>query len=133
MTLDESLVLTNLTPKMLSLLVEEYPVINRIIQYKEMEFKKKLMSVLVNQIRKGSDGMAQWLLEKRYPEEYGKKGVGASSGSPERSMFEKALAFVQGSRDSSPLAANSSGTPVEEGSEIQNVGDVLAKLEKYLV
>lgn len=134
MTLEESLVLTNVDRKVLDELIDEFPVINRVIQYKELEFKKRLMRVLVRQVEKGDDSIAQWLLEKRYPEEYGKKGVNPGGGSQERIMFQKALIFIQNSGDSSPIVSKASGDlSLKSGDGLKTVNDVIGSIDKYLV
>ena len=134
MTLDESLVLTNVNRELLNELIDKFPIINRVIQYKELEFKKRLMRVLVRQVSKGDNSIAQWLLEKRYPEEYGKKGVHSGSGSSVRIMFQKALVFIQSSGDSKSMVSKVSGDlRLKSGDDLQTVDSVISDLSEFLV
>lgn len=79
------------------------PLIGKIIRAKELEYKKDLLYTLAQRARSGDDKLAQWLLERKYPNEYGsgKKKDGGDDGSGD--IFLEAFRFIRKNGDSAPL------------------------------
>lgn len=86
------------------------PLIGKIITIKELEYKKDLLHVLTQKARSGDDKLAQWLLEKKFPEEYGdrKKPQGDNN---EDIIFE-AIQFIRRNGDNNPLVSETSGKAI---------------------
>ena len=77
------------------------PLLAKIIRMKELEFKKDMLHTLSAKARSGDDKLAQWLLEKKFPDEYGTK-KGPSGGDGQDILFE-AIRFIRRSGDNAPL------------------------------
>lgn len=85
------------------------PLIDKIIRMKELQYKKDMLHVVVQKARSGDEKLAQWLLEKKYPEEYGqKKKQTDDSGDI---LFE-AIRFIRRNSDQNPLVQPAGGIPV---------------------
>lgn len=81
-------------------IIKLYPVIQELIELKELEYKAELMGTVSSKARSGNDKLAQWLLETRFPNEFGSK----KKGTPEsEDMLGAAISFIQQSGDSSSL------------------------------
>lgn len=86
------------------------PIIGKIIRVKELEFKKDMLHVLTQKARNGDDKLAQWLLEKKFPEEFNDKRRPANDDNNDI-LFE-AIRFIRKNGDSAPLVGEFSGTSV---------------------
>lgn len=84
------------------------PLIEKIIKIKELEYKKDLLYTLSAKARNGDDKLAQWLLESKYPEEFGKKKPGGGGDGNSDFMFE-AIRFIQKNGSNTPLINEASG------------------------
>ena len=82
--------------------MEKNPLVSRIIEMKELSYKRDLMSTLSAKARGGDDKLAQWLLERRYPEEFYVSKRSPQGGGDEDILFQ-AIEFVQKNGDSSPI------------------------------
>lgn len=67
MSLEESCVLTGYPEEDMKILIERDPKIAAVIRKKNLEFKHKHLVVVGNDPKK-----ADWMLERRFPEEFGK-------------------------------------------------------------
>lgn len=77
------------------------PIIAQVIRMKETEYKKDLLFTISQRARSGDDKLATWLLERRYPDEYGdKKNKGGGTGDD---IVEKAFKFIREFGDATPL------------------------------
>lgn len=101
MTVEEACQLSNVPHERFKRLCIEHPVVQRIISLKELEYKQSILRSLSSKARSGDDKIAQWLLERRYPEEFGSK-KGGGGGVVEDPMSD-IIKFVQSHGDSSPL------------------------------
>lgn len=109
--------------------VEKYPIVTKLIQTKELEYKSGLLSVLSRKARSGDDKLAQYLLERRFPDEFGSidKRRKLPDGS-EQNIFEQAIVFIQQHGDSVPLVNPAAGKPLAEKkkkSVVEKVKDIL--------
>ncbi len=86
------------------------PIIGKIIRVKELEFKKDMLHVLTQKARNGDDKLAQWLLEKKFPEEFNDKRRPANDDNSDI-LFE-AIRFIRKNGDSAPLVGEFSGASV---------------------
>lgn len=110
------------------------PLIGKIIKMKELEFKKDMLHTISNKARGGDDKLAAWLLERRYPEEYGAKKVNPNA--PSDDPFLLAMEFIRKNGDSNPLVSETSGRAIiikKQGSSevVEKIGDILGK-ESFL-
>lgn len=74
--LHESCILLGLDPDKFREEMKIHPIIGTIITMKEIEFKKDMLATLSARGRGGDDKIAQWLLEKKDPDNYGKQKKG---------------------------------------------------------
>lgn len=101
MTLEEACVLANVEYDNLKAQALKFPVIEKVIRMKELEYKKMLMKNLSARARGGDDKVAQWLLESRYPDEFGggkRKGDGGGDD-----LLGMAIDFIQTQGDKQTL------------------------------
>lgn len=107
------------------------PLIKKIITMKELEYKKDLLHVLTQKARSGDDKLAQWLLEKKFPDEYGDKKKPQGNGN-EDIIFE-AIQFIRRNGDNNPLVSETSGKAliVKKSSQskgvYERIGDILGE------
>lgn len=108
LSVEEACLLKNIDTDWLDNIITKYPVIDRILRQKELEFRVALMKPLIAKA-KVDDKMAQYLLELRTPKDKKK-----SSSDPEEdaSMLALAISHIQENGDSSPLVRRESGFAV---------------------
>lgn len=108
LSLKESCLLLDVDVDWLEEEMKTEPIIEKIIKVKELEYKKDLLYTLSSKARQGDDKLALWLLENKYPDEYGqKKNKGGGEGAGDI-MFE-AIRFIQKNGDNAPLINTASG------------------------
>ncbi len=73
LTLSESCALVDIDHEKFKKDIEMFPIIGKVIKMKELEYKKDLMYTISQKAKSGDDKLAQWLLERRYPDEFGAK------------------------------------------------------------
>jgi len=73
-------------------LYEKNKIIKKILDKKELEYKKDLLYTLSVKARSGDDKLAQWLLERRFPSEFSNK---KSPPSGDEDMLAMAIKFIQ--------------------------------------
>ena len=127
MTIQDACLLADFGEKKFGDLLKEYPIIGKLIQLKELEYKRDLLTTLSRKARSGDDKLSQWLLERRFPDEYGKTdGRRKGEGDGDQNIFEKAIIFIQQHGDSDPLVnPKSKKLKGEKKSLIQKVTDIL--------
>ena len=106
------------------------PLIEKIIKMKELEYKKDMLHVLTQKARGGDEKLAQWLLERKYPNEYGDKKKGPT-GEGDDIMFE-AIRFIRKHGDNQPLVSLDAGQAVivKKGSSkglVERADDILGR------
>ncbi len=101
MTTEEACQLSNIKYETLRALCEQHDVVRQIIALKELEYKRSLLKTLSARARSGDDKVSQWLLERRYPDEFGTKKK-AGDGTEKDSLAE-AIAFIQERGDSTGI------------------------------
>lgn len=87
------------------------PFIARVIRMKELEFKRDMLNTITQRARGGDDKLAMWLLEKKFPDEYGMKKPQTTPGMGDDVIFE-AIRFIRKNGDSEPLVSEASGVNV---------------------
>ena len=111
LTLEESCLLSNVDYDEFTNFVNIEPLAKKIIQIKEIEYKKGLMhTVSIRATTGGDDKLAQWLLERRFPEEFA-TGKNKPAGADSDMLFQ-AIEFIQKSGDRDPLIKEVSGRAV---------------------
>lgn len=102
LSLQEACVIANVDFENFKRKAEEFPVILKIVRMKETEYKHMLLRALAVKARSGDDKMAMWLLERRYPEEFGSsKSRGDAGGDGD--LLGMAISFIQESGDRDTL------------------------------
>ncbi len=129
LSLEESCILVDLDYTDFTEKLKLHPAIQKVINVKELEYKKDLLATLSKRARSGDDKMSMWLLERRYPQEFGtKKRVG---GGEDDGLIFEAIEFIQKHGDSTPLVGETAGRAISirrqgtNKSLIQKVEDVL--------
>lgn len=131
MTLQEACQLVNVEYDHMKELATKYPVIKKIISLKELEYKRSLMRSLSRKARTGDDKIATYLLETRYPEEFGKKKGGGEGG---KDMLDEAVSFIQQNGDNTPLIANNRSVSVAPKTQaFESKSEAVKKLQGFLV
>ena len=127
MTIKDACLLADFDGKKFDSLLKKYPIIGKLIQLKELEYKRDLLSTLSMKARSGDDKLSLWLLERRFPDEYGRTdGRKKGEGDGDQNIFEKAIVFIQQHGDSNPLVnPKSKEFKSEKKSLIKKVTDIL--------
>lgn len=129
MTVEEACQLSNVSYVVLKALAEKHLVVGRIIALKELEYKRSLMKALSAKARSGDDKVSQWLLEQRYPEEFGSKRKKDSNDSGD--MLKEAIAFIQERGDATPIISRTTPAPLAPtGSPVGK--DAVRRLQQFL-
>lgn len=130
LSLEEACLLANYNYEAFKQHMEITPLISRIIQMKELTFKRDLMATLAQKARSGDDKMAQWLLEKKYPAEFGnRKGGTPESG---KDMLFEAIDYIQKTGDSSPLVSGNSSRAMVVKDNKEKENDVIKRVKDFL-
>lgn len=127
LTLKESCMLCDIEFDAFESDMKLHPIIGTVIRIKELEYKKGLLYTISQKARSGDDKLATWLLENRYPDEYGgkKKGDEDDSGGD---FFLEAIRLVRKRGDSNSLINPEAGRAVVASKEHGVVRDApLAK------
>lgn len=131
MDINESCILLGVEPKKFYEEMEKFPIMRRIIDMKELEYKKDLMATLSARGRGGDDKIAQWLLEIKEPEKYGKKKGG---GEAPDDMIATAIEFIQNSTPTAGgLVQRTSGRAIvikQKGEQKMSTADVIKKIHQ---
>ena len=92
----EAVLISGYDYKMFTEMKEKHPIVQELIELKDLEYKRELLKNLSSKAMKSDDKVAQWLLEARYPAEYNKR-KGGPKGSEEdgQGMIAMALEFVR--------------------------------------
>lgn len=93
LSLEESCTLIGIEYKKFVEQIKLKPVIKIVIQMKELQYKKGLLATLSAKGRGGDDKIATWLLERKYPDEFGARKTGEPAGGED--MLAMAIEFVQ--------------------------------------
>lgn len=105
LSLKESCILLNVNFESFKKEMKSSPVIGRIIAIKELEYKKDLLlTISTKAVKDGDSKLAQWLLSKKYPKEYGdRKDREEDTG---KNVIAEALKLIRVKGDSAPLVNN---------------------------
>lgn len=104
---EESCKLVDLDYAFFEKLVSTNRAVATVIEKKDLEYKKDLLYTLSQKARSGDDKLAQWLLERRFPDEFSTKRAGTSDR--EEDLLFQAISFVQKNGDSQGLINEASG------------------------
>ena len=128
LSLKEACIMVGINYDHFEVLMENEPIINQMIKMKELEYKRDLLTTLSKQGRGGDKNIAQWLLELKFPEQFGKKKVGDTDQTEQQIAFDEAIRIVQGAKDSSPIVSPESGRPKPQ----RDTRTIVEKLEDHL-
>ena len=110
LSVEESCILVDIDPEQFKHAMIALPIIKKIITIKILHYKKDLLSVVSARARNGDDKLALALLEKRYPDEFGRS---KSSGTEDQTdLLGQALDFIRKNGDAKPMVEKSSGASV---------------------
>lgn len=129
MTLEEACFLVDIEIEKMEKLMEKYPFIQKIVHIKELQYKKGLLKTISLKAFNGNDKLAQWLLEKRHPAEFGAKKSGPTSN--DEDMLGEAIDYIQKTGSNTPLIdKKKSSKPVNEDGKKSN--SLIKKIEDIL-
>lgn len=131
--IQEACVYVGIDHERLAILIETDPLIKRLIMTKDIEYKRDLMKVL-SEKAKTDDKISQWLLERRYPDEFNpRKGSGKNSGDSD-DLIGVAVEFIQKSGDNQPLVTEKSGKAfvIKRGNVPDDNREIMNKIGKIL-
>lgn len=117
--IQEACLIVGVDYEKLTLLMQQDPVIERLIKTKDLEYKRGLLKT-VNTKAKTDEKLSMELLRARYPNEYNpRKGSAGGPGEGGDDLLGIAIEFIQKSGDSSPLVHEKAGkiTVVKRTSE----------------
>lgn len=117
--------------------MKQNPLIRKVIIMKELEFKRDMLHTITQRARSGDEKLAQWLLERKFPDEYGAKKHKPEGG--DDVIFE-AIQFIRRNGDNAPLVNEIQGRSIvvrtaqrgeqaslPSGAELKNkIDDILA-------
>lgn len=109
LSFEEACLMVRFDPEDMTDKIREYPIIQELIDIKELEYKVKLIKTVSRDAMEGNEKLAQWLLERRFPAEFNpKKGTGSAREDSE-DLLGAAISFIQQTSDSNPLIKQTSG------------------------
>lgn len=127
--LRDACLLANVDYEVFSEYIRQEPLAARIIETKELQYKRDLMKTLSDRAKGGDDKLAQWLLMTRYPEEFGDPNR-RGKGKPEsEDLFAQAMEFVRNSGDAMPLVNDKNAVPVVVSKDQKNEYSVTHPLD----
>lgn len=85
------------------------PLIRKIIIMKELEFKRDMLNTITQRARSGDEKLAQWLLERKFPDEYGNKKTAPQDGGD---VIFEAIKFIRKTGTLSPMVDERSGAGI---------------------
>jgi len=105
----EACMMIRFDPKDMEKKIKEFPIIQELINIKELLYKADLIKAVSKKALSGDEKLAQWLLERRFPHEFNpKKGTGIPSDNG-NDLLAAAVEFIQKSDDVNPLVHETSG------------------------
>ena len=127
MSLKEACILNRIDYDQFQALIDTNDLVRRLIILKELEYKRDLLKTLSDKARGGDDKLAQWLLERRYPEEYAR---GKRAREDTGDMMQDTMTFLQNHGDKDSLVKPLNGKPIvvnKEGDKtlIKKLKDIL--------
>ena len=113
-------------------LMQEDPMIERLIKTKDIEYKRNLM-IAVSEKARTDDKVGQWLLQSRYPDEFNpKKGASRKTGEGDEDLVGIAMEFIQRSGDNTPLVTERSGKAFVVKRTSSGNASAIAKIDSIL-
>lgn len=111
MSIEEACKVISLDFKDVVKLSEKNKTVKTLLEMKELSYKKDLMTTVSQKARTTDDKIAMWLLERRYPTEFGaKKSI---SGESNVNILVQAMQYIQDQGDNSPLISKTSSMPIQ--------------------
>lgn len=96
MSEQEACVLVGYDYEKLIVLKAKEPLVKRLFEMKQLEYKRAMMKTLSAKARAGDDKLAQWLLEAKHPDEFNRrKGAGGEGGGGGEDLLGTAIEFVR--------------------------------------
>jgi hypothetical protein len=105
---EEACEIENVSFSFLKDLAKSFPIITKIIRVSELKYKRMLLEQVSRSARSGDGKVSLWLLERRYPEEFGTSTSRKNASEPERDLLGAALSYIQETNDAKPLISLSS-------------------------
>ena len=130
MPIKEACLIVGVEHEKLVMLMKADPLIGRLIQTKDIEYKRTLLKAVSTKART-DDKMSQWLLQARYPDEFNPRKGSAPSDQQSDDLLGIAIEFIQKSGDASPLVAERSakisvvGRPSDNKSMMERISKIL--------
>ena len=108
-SLYEACKVVGIDPEKFEKLLNTNDAVNEMLEVKGLEYKSKLLEAITLKA-KTDDKLAQWLLERRFPNEYAspKRGGGGKDDEEGNILFQ-AVQFIQQNRSTKPIVQIASG------------------------
>ena len=137
---EEACMLVNFELARLKSLKEKYPVVQRLFDMKNLEYKRGLMKTLSGKARSGDEKLAQWLLESKYPSEFNRrKGLSPGDNGGGDNLLGQAIEFIQKQTSAGGIVTETAGRAFlvkEQGTEkavLPNLHESLGGRAKEIV
>ena len=105
----EAVLVSGYNYKKFQYLKEKFPVVQELIDLKDVEYKRDLLRNISRRAKQNDDKVAQWLLEARYPTEFNKRKGSQMGDDGGESMLAAAISFVRKTGDRNSLVSEDSG------------------------
>lgn len=123
LSLKESCQLSDVDHALFEKDMEFNPLIRKVIEFKQLEFKKDLMYTLAQRARSGDDKIALAILENKYPDEFGKNKDPGTEG---EDIIYEAIQYIRKSGDTHDPMVHGRAVVVRKGGVTE--GDTFASL-----
>lgn len=105
LSIEEACLYNNVDYDWFKNIIATRPIVGIIIKKKEIEYKSSLLKPIMNKVRKDNDpNLSQWLLEKKFPNDFGKRGS-APQGQDD---LKDAVEYIQRNGDTTTLVRKES-------------------------
>lgn len=112
LTLEEACLLANTSVSSLEESSIKFPIIEDLLRFMELSLKRDLLRTLLAKAKGGNEKHAQWFLERKYPEEFGRRRMGQGSIDDDGGGVKEALIWVRDRNDGSSMVNRNAGLPV---------------------
>lgn len=101
--LNEACMIVGIDPERLKMVMLQDDLVEQMIKNKDLEYKRSLL-IPLSEKAKTDERVSQWLLERRYPDEFNsRKGNAPQDQNTGDNLLSMAVEFIQKSGDNTPL------------------------------
>lgn len=128
----ESCIVVGFSPDRFEKAMDDFPFIKDVIDRKVIEYKKKLLQPLVEKAKQGDSKLSQWLLEKRFSEEFGTNQKINKSELEDSNIFAIAIKEIQ-KNDNGLINKESGKAFMISKSKNKNIKEIIRDVKDMLV